>query len=202
MKKLNFILFLLFISSVLHAQDKKFSFGLGPGVSMTNFKSGSDKSYGTGFDYFVNFFYHLTPNISGGIEYQKVNVGLKFDYAPYNLADIENTGITNISLKGLYHFGNNAFRPYVGIGGGYYHVNPGSASIDNPLPIGPEKIVFDFEPKSAGGFAPEVGASYKGFQLSALYHVVAGVDTEFSSDPIVYTNLEFRASYNIYFGNR
>ncbi|MBB3698883.1 porin family protein [Flammeovirga yaeyamensis] len=200
MKKLTLFFLLGLFSTVLHAQDKKFSIGLGPGVSITNFKSGVDKSKGTGFNYFFNAFYKITPRISGGIEYEWVGVDLKFDYPPYDAAEIERTTITNISIKGFYHFGNNDLRPYVGCGAGYYTVNPGKASFPNPLPNGPEKIVIEAETKSAGGFAPEVGLNYKGFHVAALYHVVAGVDTSFSNDLITYTNLEFRASYNIYFG--
>ncbi|KXX67425.1 outer membrane beta-barrel protein [Flammeovirga sp. SJP92] len=193
MKK-SILVLLLALASIVsaNAQDKKFTIGLGAGVSFMGQKGTfgdlESKTKGTGFNFLGNFYYNINPKISVGVEFASAAAILKEEGEDSNGLDA--TGIGNYSLKGKYHFGENKVRPHVGLGIGMYNIVPATQGFDS---------------KSAFGVSPEVGLNLGFFQLAAVYHLISNVnyDTGLGEDLKVSTsNFEVRGIFNINFGSR
>ncbi len=176
---------------VVHAQDKKFSIGVGGGMSVATNKPSNSVFFnananGIGFGFFANFMYNITGNLSVGLEYNGNLVLLAFDE---NDDDVEVTVINGYLPKVRYRFGEDGTRFFVGAMTGFYNIKPGSTDGINFLNY-PNRVVF--------GVAPEIGVQFgNSFQLATSLHL----PSRYNSNGLgfLYRLWQFSIGWNINF---
>ena len=160
MKKLFFLLAMLFVSAFTFAQvNFKTDGGIHGGFSYCEVKM-----YGIGASLEPKLF--LTPKISAGVRFEGTALfGGNIDASGENVS--ASTSATAAFLaKGEYYTRDEGTRPFFGFGLGYYTIGSNSASTDGAS-------------ISAGnhfGLAPQLGITFNNFRLSGIYHIVTGKD--------------------------
>lgn len=162
MKKISTVLFFILLTAVaVKAQEfKKFRVGVGAGYAMA-----SGKGSGGGVLFTVEPGYRLMDNVLLNLRWESAAVirgtvndtGASFDVA----------GIGSYTLNGQYYFSNENFRPFVGLGLGFYKLAAVSVSASSG---GSTSTAAAAESKF--GFYPRLGFDAKHFTLNLDFNII------------------------------
>ncbi len=167
MKFIYILIFTLFVATFSYAQEyKKFRVGLGVGYAT----AGGNGSSGGAIITFEPS-YRVQDNLSIGLRLETALVTRGYSQNTSG-ASISVAAIGSYTVNGQYYFGGaGAFRPFAGLGLGFYSLAAVNANIGSG---GSSEQVAVAESKF--GFYPRVGFDFHHFSMSADYNVISATN--------------------------
>ncbi|KXX71367.1 hypothetical protein [Flammeovirga sp. SJP92] len=199
MKRLLFIITLFFINNFLQAQDSKFTFGVGTGITIYIGEIDDINIGGVGGSFNVNFYYNHTSHWSFGFE-RNGNTSMQvlsreqedeyLSILPFSVLLLSN--VVDYTLKAKYYIGKRKVRTHIALGLGYYRTKSVHRSDDDNLNY-KEVPLKRYE---AIGLSPELGINFGIFQLSFISDIIPSTVLGYEGNSY-FTNFIVRATFNI-----
>jgi hypothetical protein len=141
-------LLLLLLASMSYAQEfKKFHVGLGVGYSSAQPSPNDPLRGAQGLLIYLKPSYHLNDNISAGFKLE------------YNLSS---PAVASYGINGLYYFSNKNFRPFAGMGFGFYH----------PMLVGDTFYGYTSRlEETVLGFYPSIGFDWRHLTIAVEWNI-------------------------------
>ena len=168
MKKLSILTVLTIITVTVFAQRqefRKFKFG-------TSFGYTIPADGGGGLAVAFEPAYRISDELAVGLRIESAAAAKNLDEDGSEQAEVSFTG--SYTLNGIYYFSNEDFRPFAGLGLGWFIPGKVEASSgENGEPAA------GIDPDGVFGFYPRVGFDYKHFNFMIEYNIISKTEGEF-----------------------